>query len=152
MPTATRCCPAPACRLQVADPKYGEWLDVYLTILAPLPTPVGGMLGEPPVHSPALPRCPPAGLLWLGLNVKPAPAQLRQLLTVRHQSAPASLPPCSHCVLGHDPALTLCLLLLCSLFPHPAGSSYRPPPNGGVMTSSSGEAPFAALVWEQEVM
>ncbi|KAI3423403.1 hypothetical protein D9Q98_010620, partial [Chlorella vulgaris] len=61
---------------QVADPKYGEWLDVYLTILAPLPTPVGGMLG----------------------------------------------------------------------------SSYRPPPNGGVMTSSSGEAPFAALVWEQEVV
>lgn len=51
MPTATRCCPAPACRLQVADPKYGEWLDVYLTILAPLPTPVGGMLGEPPVLS-----------------------------------------------------------------------------------------------------
>ncbi|EFN51201.1 hypothetical protein CHLNCDRAFT_59322 [Chlorella variabilis] len=32
--------------LQLRDPKYGEWLDVYLTILQPLPLPVGGILGS----------------------------------------------------------------------------------------------------------
>jgi hypothetical protein len=31
---------------QVAVPTYGEWLDVYLTILKPLPLPTGGLLGE----------------------------------------------------------------------------------------------------------
>lgn len=31
---------------QVAVPTYGEWLDVYLTVLKPLPMPVGGLLGE----------------------------------------------------------------------------------------------------------
>lgn len=30
---------------QVAVPTYGEWLDVYLTVLRPLPMPVGGLLG-----------------------------------------------------------------------------------------------------------
>ncbi len=25
--------------------KYGQWLDVYLTLLQPLPMPVGGLLG-----------------------------------------------------------------------------------------------------------
>lgn len=33
--------------MQLRDPKYGEWLDVYLTILQPLPLPVGGILGAP---------------------------------------------------------------------------------------------------------
>ena len=31
---------------QVAYGDYGEWLDVYLTVLKPLPTPVRGLLGE----------------------------------------------------------------------------------------------------------
>ncbi|KAI3431532.1 hypothetical protein D9Q98_004582 [Chlorella vulgaris] len=45
----------------VVDTRYGEWLDVYLTVLRPLPLPVGGLLGEehplPPavlLQSPAL--------------------------------------------------------------------------------------------------
>ena len=29
-----------------AQPSWGSWLDVYLTVLAPLPAPVGGILGE----------------------------------------------------------------------------------------------------------
>ncbi|KAL4428198.1 hypothetical protein ABPG75_002287 [Micractinium tetrahymenae] len=29
-----------------AQPDWGNWLDVYLTVLAPLPTPVGGILGR----------------------------------------------------------------------------------------------------------
>jgi hypothetical protein len=47
--------------MQVVDTRYGEWLDVYLTVLRPLPLPVGGLLGEehplPPavlLQSPAL--------------------------------------------------------------------------------------------------
>ena len=32
--------------VQVRDPLYGEWLDLYLTVLAPLPLPVGGLIGE----------------------------------------------------------------------------------------------------------
>lgn len=28
------------------QPSWGSWLDVYLTVLAPLPTPVRGILGE----------------------------------------------------------------------------------------------------------
>ena len=31
---------------QLADPLYGEWLDVYITLLQPLVTPVTGLLGE----------------------------------------------------------------------------------------------------------
>ncbi|PSC70303.1 T-RNA-binding domain, partial [Micractinium conductrix] len=31
---------------QVSSPRYGSWLDVYLTVLAPLPTPVQGLLGN----------------------------------------------------------------------------------------------------------
>jgi hypothetical protein len=47
----THCCTAGAyClalqHLQVADPKYGQWLDVYLTTLNALPLPTGGLLGE----------------------------------------------------------------------------------------------------------
>ncbi|KAL4443654.1 hypothetical protein ABPG75_011391 [Micractinium tetrahymenae] len=34
-----------------AQPDWGSWLDVYLTVLAPLPTPVGGILGR--TYSPA---------------------------------------------------------------------------------------------------
>ena len=30
---------------QKADPRFGNWLDVYLTLLAPPPLPVGGLLG-----------------------------------------------------------------------------------------------------------
>jgi hypothetical protein len=37
---------APYLPSQPADPQFGEWLDVYLTMLAPLPAPVGGVLGE----------------------------------------------------------------------------------------------------------
>jgi hypothetical protein len=32
--------------MQAKDPNFGDWLDVYLTILQPLPLPVGGLLGE----------------------------------------------------------------------------------------------------------
>lgn len=32
--------------MQIADPLYGEWLDVYLTLLQPLVPPVTGLLGE----------------------------------------------------------------------------------------------------------
>ena len=41
--------------MQMADPMYGEWLDVYLTVLKPLPLPVRGLLGE----FESLPACVP---------------------------------------------------------------------------------------------
>lgn len=31
--------------LQIADPFYGEWLDVFVKVLQPLPPPVTGILG-----------------------------------------------------------------------------------------------------------
>lgn len=31
---------------QKADPLYGEWLDVFITVLRPLPLPVTGLVGE----------------------------------------------------------------------------------------------------------
>lgn len=37
----------PLCPLQLQNPNYGEWLDVYLTITGPLPGKPGGLLGEP---------------------------------------------------------------------------------------------------------
>ena len=30
---------------QLADPLYGEWLDVFISLYKPLPEPVGGLIG-----------------------------------------------------------------------------------------------------------
>ena len=43
----TRCsCVSVPPLLQVRDPLFGRWLDVYLAVLQPLVLPVGGLLGS----------------------------------------------------------------------------------------------------------
>ena len=37
---------------EARDPLYGRWLDVHISLKAPLPLPVGGLLG-PSYHAPA---------------------------------------------------------------------------------------------------
>lgn len=42
---SARVSPAGFTTVQVADPLYGEWLDVFVKVLQPLPPPVTGILG-----------------------------------------------------------------------------------------------------------
>jgi hypothetical protein len=61
---------------QVAAPNYGEWLDVYLTVLKPLPLPTGGLLGERPrcsLPSPHACRAPKTGACPSVLAVQRVP-------------------------------------------------------------------------------
>ena len=38
--------PLPHAAYQARDPKYGNWLDLYVTVRSPLPPPVSGVLGS----------------------------------------------------------------------------------------------------------
>ena len=58
---------------QIAAPDWGNWLDVYLTALKPLPFPTGGLLGstyKPPKVCPL----PPPLLLLGGCRSRAEPA------------------------------------------------------------------------------
>ena len=52
------------------DPKYGNWLDLYVTLRAPLPPPVDGVLGKTysmraRAASDGVPEPIYAGIVWL---------------------------------------------------------------------------------------
>lgn len=49
--------------VQIADPLYGEWLDVYITLLQPLVPPVTGLLGERALQNASIARCLGSGCL-----------------------------------------------------------------------------------------
>jgi hypothetical protein len=108
---------------QVAVPTYGEWLDVYLTVLKPLPLPTGGLLGERRHCSPSLPPCLPSAKPWS---------------LFQHQ-------PCSACCRAF-----LIAQLACTP-PRPAGSTYKPPAAGAAAASASDGSMTASIVFDQLV-
>ncbi len=95
------CSPTADCLLplsapaQIADPLYGEWLDVYLTLLQPLVPPVTGLLGEH--EQPPLEACGSARKAsgWLGQKLETGwPGGLQLALNrCHHDHELATCPP-----------------------------------------------------------
>ncbi len=107
------------------QPSWGSWLDVYLTVLAPLPPPVGGILGELP--------CPPAPCMHSRCCLNTSVVLLWQrACTQPDMPAPhhEALPP----------------------HPRPAGRTYTPAQAavaaGGVSSQAGGAMPMASFEFQ----